>query len=681
MDTTQHNSIVNFIWSIADDELRDVYVRGKYRDVILPMTVIRRLDALLEPTKDAVLQTKEMLDEAGVLNQGAALCAISGQKFYNTSAFTLRRLLARPRQLRQNFEAYLDGFSENVGEIIQRFSFRNQLTTMSEADVLGHVIEKFISPRINLSPVPVVRPDTGRRLPGLTNHGMGSVFEELLRRFNEENNEEAGEHFTPREVVHLMTRLLVSPVEDQLVSGAYFIYDCACGTGGMLTEAEHMLQHLGQQHDKRINVYLYGQEVNAETYAICKADLLIKGDDEDNIRFGSTLSADAFPGQRFDFMLANPPYGKSWASDKRRMGGSGIRDPRFIITHADSSEYKMLPRSSDGQLLFLVNMLSRMKGGTTLGSRVATIHNGSSLFTGGAGSGESNIRRWIIENDWLEAIIGLPENLFYNTGIATYVWVLTNRKPARRRGKVQLIDARRWFVKLRRNLGQKNCELSPENIERVLATFRTFETGENSKLVDNDALGYWKVTVERPLRLKVDLSDEARKRLKAACDERGWETLPKAVRAISKAMGAGPHLDFNAVVTEVKKAQKAGKGRWSVGRWKALVSALCEVDPTAEPVVKKREYGRVIYEPDTKLRDSEQIPLDTEGGIDGFVERKVLPYVPDAWIDEGKTQIGYEIPFNRHFYRYEPPRPVEVIAAEIRELESGISDLMAEILS
>jgi type I restriction enzyme M protein len=421
-----YNWIANFIWGIADDVLRDVYVRGKYRDVILPMTVIRRLDAVLEPTKQKVLDMKKNLDAAKIANQDAALRKAGGQSFYNSSPFTLRDLRSRAKsqQLKADFEAYLDGFSPNVQEILEKFKFRNQIPTLVDADILGHVIEKFLDNSINLGPSPVLNTDGTERLPGLDNHAMGTIFEELIRRFNEENNEEAGEHFTPRDVVHLMAELILLPIADQIHSGTYLVYDGACGTGGMLTIAEERLKELAREHGKEVSIHLFGQEVNPETYAITKADLLLKGQGEevDNFAFGSTLSQDGFPSREFDFMLSNPPYGKSWITDLERMGGKGdIRDPRYVIEHAGDSEYSLITRSSDGQLMFLVNKLSKMKHKTKLGSRIAEVHNGSSLFTGDAGQGESNIRRWIIENDWLEAIIALPPNMFYNTGIATYI--------------------------------------------------------------------------------------------------------------------------------------------------------------------------------------------------------------------------------------------------------------------
>ena len=393
--------IANFIWNIADDVLRDLYVRGKYRDVILPMTVLRRLDAVLEPKKNAVIDMKTALDHARIMNQDAALRQAAGQAFYNTSRFTLRDLRARAsqQQLRADFEAYLDGFSPNVQEILECFEFRNQLPRLSRADALGALIEKFLDPSINLGPDPVKNADGSVRLPGLDNHAMGTIFEELVRRFNEENNEEAGEHWTPRDAVKLMARLVLLPVADRIESGTYLLYDGACGTGGMLTVAEETLKDLAAARGKQVATHLYGQEANAETYAIAKADFLLKGEGEaaDNLVGGpewSTLARDAFPSREFDFMLSNPPYGKSWKSDQERMGGkAGIRDRRFIVKHEGDPEYGLITRSSDGQMMFLANMLSKMKRETALGSRIAEVHNGSSLFTGDAGQGESNIRR------------------------------------------------------------------------------------------------------------------------------------------------------------------------------------------------------------------------------------------------------------------------------------------------
>lgn len=655
MDSTQLSWITNFIWGIADDVLRDLYVRGKYRDVILPMTVLRRLDAVLEASKPAVLQMKANLDKAGIANQDAALRQAAGQAFYNTSPFTLRDLRNRASQakLKADFEAYLDGFSPNVQDILDNFEFRNQIPRLSKADALGTLIEKLLDPAINLGPEPVRDADGNIRQPALDNHAMGTVFEELVRRFNEENNEEAGEHWTPRDAVKLMARLIFDPVADQVESGTYLLYDGACGTGGMLTVAEETLIELAAANGKQVSVHLYGQEINAETYAICKADLLLKGEGDaaDNIVGGpehSTLSNDAFPAREFDFMLSNPPYGKSWKSDAERMGGKGgITDPRFLIEHAEDPEYSLLTRSSDGQMLFMANMLSKMKQGSALGSRIATVHNGSSLFTGDAGQGESNIRRWIIENDWLEAIVALPLNMFYNTGIATYIWVMSNRKPKNRKGKVQLIDASQWYRPLRKNLGKKNCELSAEDTQRILDTFLSFQESEQSKIFDNQALGYWKVTVERPLRL-VGIDPERTykpaeiKKLKESAERS--ESAPPVIRKVHK------------------KGVKADPLR---GLFAATI--------VGKPAV-------VEYEPDTDLRDTEQVPLLEEGGIAAFLQREVLPYAADAWYVPDSIKTGYEVSFTRYFYKPAPLRTLGEIRADIVALERESDGLLADIV-
>ena len=649
------NWIANYIWGIADDVLRDLYVRGKYRDVILPMTVLRRLDAVLEDSKKAVLDMKTKLDKAGVVEQDAALRQAAEQAFYNTSKFTLRDLRARAsrQQLEADFRAYLDGFSPNVQDILDNFEFRNQIPRLSKADALGTLIEKLTSPDINLSPAPVKNTDGSVRQPGLDNHGMGTIFEELVRRFNEENNEEAGEHWTPRDAVRLMSKLVFLPIADEIQSGTYLLYDGACGTGGMLTVAEETLQQLAAEHGKNVSTHLYGQEINAETYAICKADLLLKGEGDaaDNIVGGpehSTLANDAFTSREFDFMLSNPPYGKSWKTDLERMGAKkGMRDPRFVIEHAGDSEYSLVTRSSDGQMLFLANKLSKMKQDTPLGSRIAEVHNGSSLFTGDAGQGESNIRRWIIENDWLEAIVALPLNMFYNTGIATYVWVLTNRKPGHRKGKVQLIDATKWFRLLRKNLGKKNCEMGDEDIARICDTFHDFKETDQSKIFDNAAFGYWKVTVERPLR--IEGADPNRvckpaeiKKLKE--DGKRSETAPPVIRKIHK-KGTEPDP----------------------------LRGLFDAKVNGKPAV-------VEYEPDSDLRDTEQIPLQEDGGIEAFLRREVLPYAPDAWYQPDNVKIGYEISFTRYFYKPQPMRTLEEIRADILALEQETGGLLAEIM-
>ena len=774
MDQAQLDWITDFIWNIADDVLRDVYVRGKYRDVILPMTVLRRLDAVLEPTKQAVLEMKTDLDKEQVTNQDDALRAASGQAFYNTSPFLMRDLKSRKTQqtLKDDFIAYLDGFSPNVQDILKNFEFRNQIPKLIESDGLGQLIEKFLDKDINLSPRRV------GDLPGLDNHSMGTVFESLVRMFNEENNEEAGQHWTPRDAVKLMASLMFLPVAEQIESGTYLLYDCACGTGGMLTVAEETLQKIAKDHGKQVATHLYGQEINAETYAICKADLLLKleGDSDaaDNIIGGpafSTLSNDQFRSRTFDFMLANPPYGKSWKSDLERMSGEGskkdVKDPRFVIEHAGDSEYSLITRSSDGQMLFLANMLSKMKHDTPLGSRIAEVHNGSSLFTGDAGQGESNIRRWIIESDWLEAIVALPLNMFYNTNIATYVWVLSNRKKGtKREGKVQLIDATQWFRPLRKNMGKKNCELGAEDIARICDTFLAFEDTPQSQILPNEAYGYWKVKVERPLRLhsqfiplriealryasgdeairaalyaelgeslfenrasvwpqleklvnawgdedeeddegqgdtpKKSLSDKKKKKLLSEATWKRDAMLLNVANKLRKVVGEDLFKDHNVFRKDVEDALKNLDLQPSASELKIIINAVSWRVEDAPRVIKKiHKLGKaqpdslrglfeaeidgkicvVEYEPDSELRDFEQISLLEEGGIEAFIRREVLPYTPDAWIVEADTKIGYEVSFTRHFYQPPQLRTLAEISADILALERTTEDLLSEI--
>ena len=652
MQDTQLAQISNFIWNTADSVLRDLFVRGKYRDVILPMTVIRRLDAVLEPTNQAVLDEKKWLDQVGITDQAGPLQQAAGQQFYNSSPFTLRDLRnsTSQQQLQDDFNAYLDGFSPNVQDILENFEFRNQIVRLSKGDSLGALIERFLSPTVNFSPNPLLSDDGSVRLPGMDNHAMGTIFEDLLRRFNEENNEEAGEHWTPRDAVELMAKLVFLPIKDQIQPTTYVLYDGALGTGGMLTVAEQTLRNIAKQQSLNISTSLYGQEINSETYAICKADLLLKGekDAEANIKGGpeySTLSNDAFKNYTFDFMLSNPPYGKSWKTDQDQI--KKINDPRFVIQHAGDPEYSLITRSSDGQLMFLANMLSKMKEDTPLGSRIAEVHNGSSLFTGDAGQGESNIRRWIIENDWLEAIVALPLNMFYNTGIATYVWVLTNKKPAHRKGYVQLVDATQWYKPLRRNMGQKNCELSDEDIQKICDTFIEFEETDQSKIFPNEAFGYSKVTVERPLRLEGIDPEKAYtakdiKELKA--NNQHSESAPAVIKKV---------YGKNAVANPI--------------------NGLFEATIKGQPTV-------VEYEPDPNLRDTEQIPLLHKCGIISFIQKEVLPYAPDAWYSPEQVKIGYEISFNRHFYKPKPMRALEEIRADILALEQETEGLLAEIV-
>jgi type I restriction enzyme M protein len=761
MNQATHNKIVSFIWGIADDVLRDLFKRGKYPDVILPMCVIRRMDAVLEPTKKQVLETKAMLDGALITEQRAALCASAGQAFYNTSKFTLRDLKSRgsQQQLLADFEDYLNGFSPNVQDILENFKFRNQLPTLSKADALGTLVAKFLDPAIDLSPA------------GIDNHAMGTVFEELVRKFNEENNEEAGEHWTPRDAVRLMANLVFLPIEAEIKSGTYLLYDCACGTGGMLTVAEETLAAIASKRGEQMRSLLYGQEINPETYAVCKADMLLKGEGEnaDQIIGGaewSTLAHDAFPAREFDFMLANPPYGKSWKKDLEAMGGKdGMRDPRFKVMH-EGEELSLVTRTSDGQMLFLANMASKMNNKSALGSRIAEVHNGSSLFTGDAGQGESNIRRWLIENDWLEAIVALPLNLFYNTGIATYIWVLTNKKPDHRQGKVQLIDASSWFKPLRKNLGKKNCELSPEDIDRISTTFLDFKESPESKIFANAAFGYWKVTVERPLRLHSritpaaltalqiasgdqeirqalldefgdglarsvqalrsemnlfldswggddDESDEEEdapkrtlpeKKRKKLLDASTWERdqrLVNAAQLLLEMFGDELFEDHNHFRAEVGRALKLQGIKLGAADLKVLFKAVSWREESAPPVIAKvHKPGKqtaeplhgffedtiagktaiVEYESDSDLRDTEQVPLLEDGGIEAFIRREVLPYTPDAWIKEDASKIGYEISFTRHFYKPKPLRTLEEISADILAIEKEAEGLLDGLL-
>ena len=476
--------------------------------MILPMIVLRRFDAVLEDTKKEVLAMKERLTAANIIQQDEALCAVAGQAFCNSSPFTLKDLKSRTnsQQLKLDFIAYLDGFSANVQDIITKFKFRNEIDTLVEGGVLGLLIEKFVDNRINLSNRPILFDDGSVRLPALDNHSIGTVFEELLRRFNEENNvTEAGEHFTPRDIVTLMAEIAFVPIMDKITDSSYLIYDGACGTGGILSVSEERLQQLAEARGKRINTHIFGQELQPETYATCKSDLLIKGDGEEanNISFGSTISEDGKAGMKFDFCISNPPFGTPWKRDLENWGlkdKKDITDGRFLIAYDGNPAYSLVPNIGDPQMLFLANNISRMKDTTELGTRIVEVHNGSSLFTGNAGGGESNLRRYIIENDLLEAIIAVPEKMFYNTGIGTFIWIVTNRKESRRKGKIQLIDATSLKSPLRKNLGEKNCEFTPEINEQILRAYMDFEETPISKIFDNSEFGYWEITVDRPKR-------------------------------------------------------------------------------------------------------------------------------------------------------------------------------------
>ncbi|MGF0108890.1 type I restriction-modification system subunit M [Clostridium sp. SGI.024] len=664
MDNQVHNAIVSFIWGIADDCLRDVYVRGKYRDVILPMTVIRRLDAMLEDTKPAVLAMKEKMDAAGITNQWPALCNAAGQAFCNSSPFLLKDLTSRAKKqtLKVDFEAYLDGFSPNVQEILEKFKFRNQIDTMIDADILGAVIEKFVSPTINLSPKPVYTDDTMStiKLPALDNHGMGTVFEELVRKFNEANNEEAGEHWTPRDVVDLMADLIFMPIADQIMDATYSCYDGACGTGGMLTVAQDRVMTLAKRRNKNVSIHLFGQEINPETYAICKADMLLKGDGEqaEHIAYGSTLSADGNASRQFDFMLANPPYGKSWKTDAEKMGGKkDILDSRFNTYLEDGTQLTMIPRTSDGQLLFLLNNVAKMKNDTPLGSRIAEVHNASSLFTGDAGSGESNARRYMIENDLVEAIIALPDNMFYNTPLGTYIWVLSNKKEERRKGKIQLIDASSMKSPLRKNMGKKNCELSETIRKEIIRIFLEMEESSVSHVFDNDEFAFWSVTVERPLRLRVFPEKKIPRTLFKKEEEY------EQVKLVLKSLSSSAHLDDWSAFSKETKLKAV--------LLKKIRPYITEKDPSAKAIAG---------EADADLRTTEIIPFKYVGGIEQFIENEVFPYAPDAWVDDKSIKIGYELSFIKYFYRPMELRDMKSIVEELKLLEKETDGMLSDIL-
>lgn len=681
MNNEQFNKIVSFIWGIADEILRDVLVRGKYRDVILPMVVIRRLDAVLEPTKEKVLKTKKKLDEQGFTNQEAFLCEAAGQAFYNDSPFLLRDLTSRPTvaKLKADFIAYLDGFSANVQEILQKFKFKTQIDTLIENDCLGALIEKFLDKSINLSIEDIKDKNGNVILPKLDNHAMGTIFEELIRKFNEENNEEAGEHFTPRDIVNLMANLAFEPVKDKLKDGTYLIYDGACGTGGMLTLAQEKLQHIGEEINKNFSISIYGQECQPETYAISKADLLLQGEGgaASNMAYGSTLSADGFNRMNFDFMLSNPPYGKNWKKDKELMSDEkgNISDSRFVFSYNNNPEFSCITDVGDGQLLFLMNNVSKMVNNTELGSRIIEVHNGSSLFTGDAGQGASNARQYMFEQDLVEAIIALPLKMFYNTPLATYIWVLSNRKPERKRGKVQLIDATSMYEPLKKNLGDKNCYLTESHIKTITNLMIEFKNNEYSKIFLNEEFGYNKIYTERPLRLKVSINDNTINEFKLICSENKAEKLYEFILENKEHFVAetNDYNEFKAILDNLAK----GNIKLASKDIKLIRQAFCTVDEKAKEVIsKKNKDGSYEYEKDPDLSDTEQIPLLYEGGIEEYFKKEVLPYASDTWIEQDKTKIGYELSFTKYFYKPTELRSLEEIESEISDIEKEAQELL-----
>ena len=706
MTTETHTQLVKFVWSICN-LLRGPYKRNEHRKVILPLTVLRRFDCLLAPTKAQVLGEHPKIKTKPETVVRSLLEKITGRPFYNLSKLDLPKLLDDPNQLAPNLNAYINGFSKNVREIMERFALDQQILRMAEKNLLYEVVKQFA--KVDLSPDRV------------DNMQMGYVFEELIRIGAEQSNEEAGEHFTPREVIKLMVNLLLSPEHDLRKSHVVkTIYDPACGTGGMLSEAERYIHDLNADADP----HLFGQDWNDESWAICKADMLIKVEDADNIVLGDIFTKDGFDRDRegktytFDYMLANPPFGVEWKQQQKD-----------IQHEANSLGYNGrfgagLPRINDGSLLFLQHMLAKVRTPKEGGSRIGIVFNGSPLFTGDAGSGESNIRQWIIENDWLEAVVALPDQLFYNTGISTYLWVLTNRKEARRKGKVQLIDARRFFVKMPKSLGNKRNKLGdpadrpsePDQIGDITRVFGGFTDGETrtfteedpitkqpveqvrvvSKVFDNVDFGFHKITVERPQRLNFQATEERIARLET---QRGFSNLAtsskKNERARLDEIAAGKgrqdeirtlldrfaqahgstlykdRLDFLTALREFDRA--TGVRLLTASELTAVLAALGERDETAE--ICRDRNGNA--EPDSDLRDTESVPL--KEGITEYFEREVRPHVSDAWIDKSKTKVGYEIPLNRHFYRYEPSRPLDVIETDIKALEQEIMGLLADL--
>jgi type I restriction enzyme M protein len=641
---------VQFIWSVAD-LLRGDYKQSEYGRVILPLTVLRRLDCVLEPSKQAVLEKHKELRKKKLKNVGPVLQRVTGEQVYNTSKFTMKLLLDDPNHVAANLRAFIAGFDPASHDVIQRFRFDNQITRLDKANLLYKVVSRFCD--IDLHP------------GNVSNIEMGSVYEELIRRFSEMSNETAGEHFTPREVVRLMVNLLFIADDEALAKPGVVrtLYDPACGTGGMLSVSQDWLR----AHNSKARLEVFGQEINDETYAVCRSDMILKGQDATNIHAGNSFTEDGTAGRTFDYMLANPPFGVEWkkyADEVRKEAETLGLSGRFGAG---------LPRINDGSLLFLQHMLSKMKPEDG-GSRLAIVFNASPLFTGAAGSGESEIRRWIIENDWLEAIVALPEQLFYNTGISTYFWVLTNRKSPERKGKVQLVDAREHWVKMRKSLGQKRREISDEQIEEVTRLYADFTEGEKVKVFRNEDFGYRRITVERPLRLRWEVTDETLALVKEtkAVAKLGTEEQSAVVSALEVLSGTST-TEGEAFNDKVASALKDALPKVSAPLQKQVLDAFAVRDPEAPVVVDKKDKPL----PDPDLRDHENVPLEED--IDEYMKREVLPFVEDAWVDEDKTKIGYEIPFTRHFYKYVPPRPLEEIDAEIKELEAEILELLKEV--
>jgi type I restriction enzyme M protein len=661
---------VSFIWSVAD-LLRGPYRPNQYKDVMLPMTVLRRLDCVLEPTKGTVLEAERLLAGKGRGVLEAKLTRIAGVPFFNTSRYTFEKLKGDPNNIAANLTNYIKGFSGRAREIIEHFGFEEHIAKLDKADRLFLLVSKFCE--IDLHPDRV------------SNIEMGYIFEELIRRFNEASNEEAGDHFTPREVIRLMVNLLFLPDSEILTMKGIVktLYDPACGTGGMLSVAEGYVRELNP--DARLTVF--GQDYNSQAYAICGSDMMIKGYDIDNIRFGDSFTDDHFAGKRFDYMLANPPFGVKWeaqANAIRREHEEQGFGGRFGAG---------LPRINDGSLLFLLHMISKMKDPKDGGTRLAIVFNGSPLFTGGAGSGESEIRRWIIENDWLEGIVALPDQLFYNTGIYTYLWIVTNRKDRTRRGKVQLVNAESFFKKMRKSLGNKRNEVCDPQRDEITRLYGEFREGEHVRIFDNEDFGFRRITVERPLRLNFAVTDERlaalqadsafqalavskkRKDRKAAEAEAaaGFKQQAAILDALKDLAKDGVVKNREAFAEKVKAAFNGARVKVPASLFSRILLALAEQDETAD--VCRDAKGNV--EPDPTLRDYENVPLKED--VAAYMRREVLPHVPDAWVDDSKTRVGYEIGLNRYFYTYTAPRPLAEIEGELKQIEREIADMLAEV--
>ena len=692
MEQTQYNQLFSFIWNIATDVLVYAFEKGEYKKIIMPMMVLRRIDVLLEPTKKALLEQKKMLDDNNISNQDPILYNTTGYPFYNSSLFTMKTLKSEtdPNRLKMNFIDYLNGFSKDVQDILDKFHLRQMVDNLTEAERLGSIIEKFTDEKINLSNKPVLNDDGTVRLPALDNHTMGTMFEELLRKFNEENNvTEAGEHFTPRDYVKLLADLAVLPVSDKIKDNTYTVYDGACGTGGILTIAQDRIKEIATQMGKNVKVLIYGQELQPETFATCKADLMISGDIQsfqyahgtemrEYIAFDSTISRDGHPGESYDFCISNPPFGTPWKEDLKKRGlaeseKKQFTDSRFVVRDSENNDISFIPDIGDCQMMFLANNLSRMKDTTELGTRIVEVHNGSSLFTGDAGSGASNLRKYIIENDLLEAIVAMPEKDFYNTGIGTFIWVVTNRKEERRRGFVQLIDATEIKSPLRKNLGEKNCETNEADRQRIVKLLTDFAETPQSKIFPNDEFGYWSVKVCRPLRLKFYYDEEREAEM---CRKEKDAAVCCEVMTFVKEYDNSADYDFNELRELLCKAVKKMKSKPKKKHVDLLQKYYTIACPDANMVIDTN--GNPV--PDKALEDTEIIPLRYEGGIDAFFLNEIVPYTPDAWIDTDSVQVGYELSFTKYFYKPKALRSIEDITRDIRAIEERTDGMLDDIL-